>query len=99
MARTGSSKAHVRDVLTERFGYDLSRTIEQIRPGARRHRRRQLLLVLAQRRRKHIQAEAGMLLGVSIGTLLVPRHQFRISGPATEHDIRGLGWRSGGGGN
>lgn len=33
MARTGSAKTHLRDVLTQRFGYDLSRTIEQIRPG------------------------------------------------------------------
>ena len=32
MARSGSSKSHVRDVLMQRFGYELTRTIAGIRP-------------------------------------------------------------------
>lgn len=32
MARSGSSKSHVRDVLMQRFGYELTRTIAEIRP-------------------------------------------------------------------
>lgn len=32
MARTGASKDEIRGVLEQRFGYDLNRTVEQIRP-------------------------------------------------------------------
>jgi ADP-ribosylglycohydrolase len=32
LARTGSSKEAIREELTKRFGYDLHRTVEQIRP-------------------------------------------------------------------
>lgn len=33
MARTGSSADQIRDYVTEMFGYDLSRTVDEIRPG------------------------------------------------------------------
>lgn len=33
MARTGSAKNQIRDYITREFGYDLSRTIDEIRPG------------------------------------------------------------------
>ena len=33
LARTGSSKEEIRDYITKEFGYDLNRTVEQIRPG------------------------------------------------------------------
>lgn len=33
MARTGSSKAEIRDYIASEFGYDLSRTLDEIRPG------------------------------------------------------------------
>ncbi|MBQ8161059.1 MAG: ADP-ribosylglycohydrolase family protein [Clostridia bacterium] len=33
LARTGSSKAEILDYITSTFGYDLSRTCDQIRPG------------------------------------------------------------------
>jgi ADP-ribosylglycohydrolase len=32
LARTGQSKAHIRQYVTDTFGYDLSRTCDQIRP-------------------------------------------------------------------
>jgi ADP-ribosylglycohydrolase len=35
MARTGASKDEIREHLVERFGYDLHRTVEQIRPDYR----------------------------------------------------------------
>ena len=35
MARTGSGKAAIRDYIVKEFGYDLSRTCDQIRPGYR----------------------------------------------------------------
>lgn len=35
MARSGASKSQIREELAERFGYDLHRTIESIRPGYR----------------------------------------------------------------
>ena len=35
LARTGTSKAQIRDYITETFGYDLSRSCDQIRPGYR----------------------------------------------------------------
>jgi ADP-ribosylglycohydrolase len=35
MARSGASKKEIRDELTKRFGYDLTRTVEQIRPDYR----------------------------------------------------------------
>jgi ADP-ribosylglycohydrolase len=35
LARTGKSKAEIRDVLSQRFGYDLSRTLAEIRPTYR----------------------------------------------------------------
>lgn len=35
LARTGSSKADIRDYIEETFGYDLSRTLDEIRPGYR----------------------------------------------------------------
>ncbi|MBR2767357.1 MAG: ADP-ribosylglycohydrolase family protein, partial [Solobacterium sp.] len=33
LARTGHSKQEIRDYVTSRFGYDLSRTCDEIRPG------------------------------------------------------------------
>ncbi len=33
LARTGSTKAEIKSYITENFGYDLSRTCDQIRPG------------------------------------------------------------------
>ncbi len=33
LARTGHSKAEIRDYITLEFGYDLSRTCDEIRPG------------------------------------------------------------------
>lgn len=33
LARTGHSKAEIRDYITSEFGYDLSRTCDEIRPG------------------------------------------------------------------
>ena len=33
MARTGSSADQIRDYVTDTFGYDLSRTVDEIRPG------------------------------------------------------------------
>ena len=33
LARTGSGKGQIRDFITQTFGYDLSRTCEQIRPA------------------------------------------------------------------
>ena len=33
LARTGTSKDFLRDILSERFGYDLTRTVEEIRPS------------------------------------------------------------------
>ena len=33
MARSGASKTDIRATITERFGYDLDRTVESIRPG------------------------------------------------------------------
>jgi ADP-ribosylglycohydrolase len=33
LARSGSSKTEIRDYITSVFGYDLSRTLEEIRPG------------------------------------------------------------------
>ena len=33
MARSGSSKEEIRDYITDEFGYDLSRTCDEIRPG------------------------------------------------------------------
>ena len=33
MARTGSSADQIRDYVTDMFGYDLSRTVDEIRPG------------------------------------------------------------------
>ncbi len=33
MARTGSAKNSIRDYITREFGYDLTRTIDEIRPG------------------------------------------------------------------
>lgn len=33
MARTGSTKAEIKDYITSEFGYDLSRTCDEIRPG------------------------------------------------------------------
>lgn len=33
LARTGHSKAEIRDCITSEFGYDLSRTCDEIRPG------------------------------------------------------------------
>ena len=33
MARTGSTKEEIRDYIVSEFGYDLSRTIDEIRPG------------------------------------------------------------------
>lgn len=33
MARTGSSKQEIKDWLTDKFGYDLSRSCDEIRPG------------------------------------------------------------------
>lgn len=33
LARTGQTKAQIRDYITENFGYDLSRTCDQIRPN------------------------------------------------------------------
>ena len=33
LARTGSSKAEIKAYVTEQFGYDLSRTCDEIRPG------------------------------------------------------------------
>ena len=35
LARTGSTKAEIKRYITETFGYDLSRTCDQIRPGYR----------------------------------------------------------------
>ena len=35
LARTGSGKREIRDYITEEFGYDLSRTCDEIRPGYR----------------------------------------------------------------
>ncbi len=35
LARTGASKEEIRDYITRSFGYDLSRTCDQIRPGYR----------------------------------------------------------------
>ena len=35
LTRSGSGKAAIRDYITEQFGYDLSRTCDQIRPGYR----------------------------------------------------------------
>ena len=35
LARTGADKATIRQTITERFGYDLSRTIEEIKPTYR----------------------------------------------------------------
>ena len=35
LARTGSSKKEIRDYITENFGYDLTRTCDQIRPDYR----------------------------------------------------------------
>jgi ADP-ribosylglycohydrolase len=33
MARTGSSQAEIRDFIAREFGYDMSRSIDEIRPG------------------------------------------------------------------
>lgn len=35
LARTGAANAAIRDELTARFGYDLARTVDEIRPGYR----------------------------------------------------------------
>lgn len=41
MARSGQSAANIRDTITDKFGYDLTPTVDEIRPGYRYNERSQ----------------------------------------------------------